>query len=149
MKEEIRKELESLQSILGGQEQPVRPTPPADYFSRMQKEVLDKANVTKDIGAARLRTLPAWVLAAAAVALLIAITWWPTESESASPLANVDELQLTAYLDQYIEEFDQELLSEVFADELPLTWEYEVPAEESWIEEALDNVSIDELEELL
>ena len=162
MKEEIKNELEGMGSSLGDLSGTERPALPKDYFAQMQRAVLSELSPTTEAAIEpkssapwfeRLQWLfapkPALAFAGLAAALLAGFIFLQPAIEETSLLTELDDTTLDDYFDNNIDDFDDALLFELFADaaELPL-----VPAtetEELYIEEALDDLDIDQINDLL
>ncbi len=167
---ELRKELERLAPTLHRLKATEPTPPPPGYFDGLPDEVLRRLRAEEASGLLRHRARqaaparPAWrawlggwlwrpAAAMAVLALLVvAVLQWGRYDEHAAPgvLAEVPADALETYVESRLDEFGEELLMEVApADELTLTLPIDDGALDAIDEELLDELSTDELEQLL
>ena len=162
MKPEIKKELQDLNSSLDKIKR-ARTTPPTGYFARMQENVLDQINAPSaqtevttnqsksfwEIVAQLFAPRPAFALASiAAIALFVFFAIKPSEPIERPSFASIDATVLENYLVTHLDEFDESILVE-FANTEELSIESEDSIEDLYLDEALRDLDITELEELL
>jgi len=163
MKEEIKKELNELGSSLKEKIEQEKTALPENYFARMQQSVLSEvrdSNTAIEKQASPWKALqdflrgliaprPAIALAGLA-AIIIFFVFFKPEAEIESPsFANLDNSAIELYVDNYIDEFDKDLFVELFSEEEDFTLESGTTTEELYIDEALDDLDILDIEELL
>lgn len=149
-------------SSLGDLPRTDRPALPKDYFAQMQSAVLSELSPATEAPAEpkaspqwleRLRGLfapkPAMAFAGLAAALLAGFILLQPASEDASLLATLDDSTLDNYFEDNLDDFDEALLFELFAEEAELSLTTASEAEESFIDEALDDLDIDQINDLL
>lgn len=167
---ELRQELESLAPTLQRLKQAEPTPPPPGYFDGLPDEVLrciraEEASgllrregpATKQASRPWLGWLwgwlwrPAWALAMVAVLAVALLQWWhPNEEAAAGPLAGLSAEELGAYVEGRIDEFGEELLLEVAPEEeLSLSLPLDDEALDEVGEELLDDLSMDELKQML
>jgi hypothetical protein len=167
----VQEELEQLSPMLARlkeqQSQRAGQVPP-DYFEELPEKLLARIRAEESAVAPPARPLR-WMgrspwgyaasMAAAIALLLLGGYWfWPSPKAPAQPLAALDDLSqegLTLYIQEHIETFDWELILEAVAmqaDDLP---RLELLPNENpdhlapYLDEALEGLSLRELEELL
>lgn len=170
--EDIRKELEELSpNLLKLKEQGDGFRLPEDYFQRMQKEVLDKAQAgsqpspTKNIGwldrffePLQFLFQPRWALSLATIALLVTlgVVWLyqsqpAAESALSAELAKLDPESLNAYIQANLHEFDAETLLEFASNqENQPSFEDLTPEDlDQYLDDVIQEMDAESLKELL
>jgi len=161
MKEEIKKELEELNLRLPKKPERTIEDLPRDYFANMQQSVLNSLKPTpaqvpsfwERISAQLAQLLtPRPALAMASLAALVVayfIFIKPSDTLESPTFANISEEVVDAYMDQNLEEFDEGLFVDLFSEEEIFLLEEEANEEDVFLEEAIYEFDISELEELL
>ncbi|HOY18963.1 MAG TPA: hypothetical protein PLC89_16785 [Haliscomenobacter sp.] len=176
--DELRKELEDLSPrLLKLKEQGEGFNIPANYFQRLQKEVLEKVQATENVptstpvppGPSWLDQLkeqmqfllqPRWALSLASVALLITlgITWLyqqnqVTTGRVGTELAKLDQQTLDAYIQDNLHEFDTETLMEFASNQdhpLQLNFDELQPEEiDQYFDELIQDLDDETIKEFL
>lgn len=175
--DELRKELEDLSPrLLKLKEQGEGFNIPANYFQRLQKEVLEKVQATENVPTStpvppsswldqlkeQMQFLlhPRWALSLASVALLITlgITWLyqqnqVTTGRVGTELAKLDQQTLDAYIQDNLHEFDTETLMEFASNQdhpLQLNFDELQPEEiDQYFDELIQDLDDETIKEFL
>jgi hypothetical protein len=175
--DELRKELEDLSPrLLKLKEQGEGFNIPANYFQRLQKEVLEKVQATENVPTStpvppsswldqlkeqmQFLLQPRWALSLASVALLITlgITWLyqqnqVTTGRVGSELAKLDQQTLDAYIQDNLHEFDTETLMEFASNQdhpLQLNFDELQPEEiDQYFDELIQDLDDETIKEFL
>lgn len=151
MNEEIRKELEKLGSSLAKKEPESAFEVPEGYFENMQNEVLQKIESTSNTGKQR-SIVPRWLYAVAAVLVVVIAALFVVDlsGNKAPGFDKLSEDAVYAYLENELDNIPLPMLVAVenTLEPLPLS-EEEASQLEDYLEGELDNLSLEELENLL
>ncbi len=169
--QELRQELERLAPTLHRLKQTKPTPPPPGYFEALPDEVLRRIRAEEASGLLRREGLaakqasgarhgwlrawlwrPAWALAVVVAVLAVGLLqwWYHSDEAAASPLAGLSAEELQAYVEGRLDEFGEELLLEVAPqDERALTLPLDERALDAIDEELIEELSVDELEQLL
>lgn len=162
MKQEIKKELEELGSSLNKKIEPDKPKLPQDYFAKMQLSVLASFGKDSDLEENRmslwstiLKLFSGWIAPRPALALagigavIISIfVFKPFQKYDSQIFAEADANAIAIYIDNYIDEFDEDLLAEILITDKYFIIESIPESDEIFIQETLEDLDIYDLEEL-
>lgn len=151
MKEEIKKELDSLRAALPEDNRRTNSNIPKGYFDEMQSNVFeqlkasDRLENAKDSGLIKRLIRRPWLKIAmvACFAMLIWVAIKPKDTAVGPTVANTNIEEFDLYIESTIEEFDDDLLAE-FADE-----EISETSLDEYYDEAILEMELEELENLL
>lgn len=169
-KDEIRKELEELSPFLSKMEKKKGGFEvPANYFKQLPDLIMDRIQeeetpsysvapttnwLDQIIERIQLLLQPQYAMALASVAILIVASIFffgqNDNLTNATTLAEVSDDEISSYVMNNVEEFEMDLLMEVMDEEvLEAETENEPSGDENYLDDIIDDLSDEELEELM